>query len=232
MLLASAPLWILAHLTCKTSSVHRLTATMKVEGSQLQYENFISDVCKLLTAMQCCSLEKVFFHCFKIMLDWPLAIFSTHNGAVFWAERLTAVWVTYESLIWQVTHVECSLSRVVKGIKFHQANLGRFSICDLERLKEDDKWLSDSHVTLGLQWVLLVLFFPHLKEAAIVFKMVFATTFGGQWRSSCWTHRFGAFCQTVQKNMGTGSKRSSIFWITTSSLCPCLSCKRVCKFGK
>jgi len=40
----------------------------------------------------------------------------------------------------------------------------------LERLKEDDKWLSDSHVTLGLQWVLLVFVYPPSKGSSDCFQ--------------------------------------------------------------
>jgi hypothetical protein len=48
--------------------------------------------------------------------------------------------------------------------------LGSFSILDLERLKDNDAWLSDSHVTLGLQWVLLVLVFLPSKPSSDCFQ--------------------------------------------------------------
>lgn len=44
---------------------------------------------------------------------------------------------------------------VVKGVKLTGANFGDFSLADLERLKNDNRWLSDSHVTLALQCVCL-----------------------------------------------------------------------------
>jgi len=44
----------------------------------------------------------------------------------------------------------------VKGVNFRLPNFESFSLLDLERLKEEKRWLSDSHVTLSL---LLVLFF-------------------------------------------------------------------------
>jgi hypothetical protein len=90
MLLPSVPPWILAYLTAGTSGLYRITATMKVRGSQSRYENFTGDLRKSLTEMQCHSLEQVFFIFKKLRcIDrWPS--FSNPKAAVFWAERSTA----------------------------------------------------------------------------------------------------------------------------------------------
>ena len=99
MSLPSVPPWILEYSTAGKFCLHRILATMKVRGSQSQYENFTNHLRKSLTAMQCHSLEKVFFYFLKsCWIDlWPS--FSNPNGAAFWAERSTAMWVTYECLI-------------------------------------------------------------------------------------------------------------------------------------
>jgi hypothetical protein len=68
----------------------------------------------------------------------------------------------------------------VKGIKFKDNSFGSFSLHDLDRLKNDDRWLSDSHVTLTLLWVVSHLWvLCHLKEAVIVSKIVSTAMFGG-----------------------------------------------------
>jgi hypothetical protein len=61
------------------------------------------------------------------------------------------LWATYASFIGSAAHIKSSSTPAVTGVKFRQANLGSFSISDLKRLKDNDNWLSDSHVSLGLQ---------------------------------------------------------------------------------
>jgi len=51
------------------------------------------------------------------------------------------------------TYTKDSTSRIVDAIKFLPPNFANFATLDLERLKDEDKWLSDSHVTLGIQFV-------------------------------------------------------------------------------
>lgn len=69
ILLPAVPQWLLAYSTAEPSCLHRIVATLKVRGSQSQYRNFIGDLCKSLTPIQCCSLEKVFFPFSKTMLN-------------------------------------------------------------------------------------------------------------------------------------------------------------------
>jgi hypothetical protein len=53
----------------------------------------------------------------------------------------------------------------VKSVIFRIPNFQSFSPVDLDRLKNDDKWLSDSHITFALQYVPLIrYFFPLLKR--------------------------------------------------------------------
>jgi hypothetical protein len=87
MLLPSVPDWILAYSTTEMSALHRITTTMKVQGSHSVYQNFTDDICNSLTAMQCHFLEKVFFYISKPHWIDFWAPFSASNNATFWEER-------------------------------------------------------------------------------------------------------------------------------------------------
>ena len=66
-----------------------------------------------------------------------------------------------------------------KCIRFGPANFETLSLLDLERLKDDKKWLSDSHITFSLLYVPFSdLFCFHLTEVGIVFKNVLNEKFG------------------------------------------------------
>lgn len=147
MLLTSIPPWLLEYSTAKMGCI---TAMMKTRGSQSQYKNFTGDLCKTLTSMQCHSLEKALF---KISIScWIhyLPSFSTPNTAILWTVQLMISWVTYKSFIQQGAQVKHSPTLIVKSVNFHQSDFVKFSKHDLERLKDNNKWLSDSHVMLSL----------------------------------------------------------------------------------
>jgi hypothetical protein len=44
-----------------------------------------------------------------------------------------------------------SSSRIVKGIEFSLPGFPRFTSSDFDRLKDNKKWLSDSHVQFALR---------------------------------------------------------------------------------
>lgn len=46
--------------------------------------------------------------------------------------------------------------KTVQGVKIHNALFGYFRLLDLERLRDDNRWLSDSHVTFALRFVHLL----------------------------------------------------------------------------
>jgi hypothetical protein len=55
-----------------------------------------------------------------------------------------------------------------------------FSPNDLERLKNDERWLSDAHLTLSLLYVPFYFFeYINLMDAGIVFEIVKCGIFGG-----------------------------------------------------
>lgn len=64
-----------------------------------------------------------------------------------------------------------SSCRIVKNVKIGLKNFSDFSAKDLDRLKNNDKWLSDSHVTLALLSVYLFYqCYNHLKSKRDCFR--------------------------------------------------------------
>ena len=61
LILSLIPNWVSAYSNEKMGTIHRIVATMKVRGTQSQYNHFIGDLRKSLTDLQCHSLEKVYF---------------------------------------------------------------------------------------------------------------------------------------------------------------------------
>jgi hypothetical protein len=59
---------------------------------------------------------------------------------------------------------------IVTGISFRDPNFTSFSLSDLKRMKDTDKWLSDSHVNFILMFVLLFLFCLHLNDTQGLFS--------------------------------------------------------------
>ena len=70
-------------------------------------------------------------------------------------------------------HIQNSSTRIVKSVKFLLPNFGHFQLIDLERLKNDEEWLSDAHVTLSLLCVFYLFYSVsiciHLNYEGIVF---------------------------------------------------------------
>ncbi len=91
-----------------------------------------------------------------------------------------------------------SSTRLLKCVNFKLPLFPNFPLVDLERLKNDGRWLSDSHVTLGL---LLVsssfLNCSYLKKTAIVFRIASSEIFGVMLKSNCWIQHFGIGYTTI-----------------------------------
>jgi hypothetical protein len=91
-----------------------------------------------------------------------------------------------------------SATRLLKCVNFKLPLFPNFPLVDLERLKNDRRWLSDSHVTLGL---LLVsssfLNCSYLKKTAIVFRIASNEIFGVMLKSNCWIQLFGIGCMKI-----------------------------------
>jgi hypothetical protein len=104
-------------------------------------------------------------------------------------------------------------------------------LVDLERLKGDDKWLSDAHVTFSLLYVpFFFLFCLYLNDVVIVFEIVRAVGFGEARRSNFWTLCFGLSCLRNLKNSMNDTEVRSICWIVILLSCPCVRSKPLAFF--
>jgi hypothetical protein len=54
-------------------------------------------------------------------------------------------------LLFYFIHVLLRSNPVVQSVNFLSPIAGHFALVDLERLKKDSEWLSDSHVTFALK---------------------------------------------------------------------------------
>jgi hypothetical protein len=115
-----------------------------------------------------------------------------------------------------LTNIHCSTTPKVMGIKLLPAGFGNISSLDLERLKKDDKWLSDNHVTISLMWVPFSFFNSLLNKTGIVFEIVKASTFGGAKKSNSSIPPFGPNCHWIKKGTPRGIEENKNCWSTIS----------------
>lgn len=137
------------------------------------------------------------------------------------------MWGILKCSVINLAQIPISPIRPVKSIKFLIPNFGRFSLLDVERLKNDDKWLSDSHVTLALRFVAFFFMWStrYWISIGIVFKNLWVGIVGLAWKSLFWTPLFGQIClngrKTTVKNTETGWTCWSMIWRS----CRCMSRK-------
>jgi len=154
MTFPSIPNWLIPYSTAPNGCVHRIFATMKLKGSQSNYEGFTRDLRLMLSELQCHSLEKVFFYLLKsCLLNVRLYFCRKSEALILWNKRCAPMSVARKPLVFHFAHIECRSTRVVKCVNFCLPNFQSFSTSDLTRLKNNNEWLSDSHVTFSLQFV-------------------------------------------------------------------------------
>jgi len=124
------------------------------------------------------------------------------NGWKFWQKRGSdssleqemppLVRVIHQTSSFHFVNMVHSVNRIVTWVDFKPAHFPKFSPTDLERLKDDGRWLSDSHVTLCLRLVPFPFFkFINLINADIVFWIVSIAVFGGSEKLNSWTRHSG-----------------------------------------
>ena len=88
MAMASIPSWISSYSTALTGCGHRIVATIKVEDSKWNYENFVSDIGAMLSTIQCNVLEYVFYfgHSNCVSLTFP-NLFRNSEALTLWNKR-------------------------------------------------------------------------------------------------------------------------------------------------
>jgi hypothetical protein len=73
------------------------------------------------------------------------------------------------------TDIKYSSKPIIKYISFRAPNVQSFSPSDLDRLKNEEKWLSDSHITFALQYV--PFFFSVISRKLEMFQTFFSTKY-------------------------------------------------------
>ena len=92
--------------------------------------------------------------------------------------------VTQKLLLIFFSNIGKSIAPIVKGVNILPLLFQYFSLSDLQRLKNDDKWLTDSHVTFGLLYVPIFCFVIDLNKLSLMFlgtviNIVLKIIFGG-----------------------------------------------------
>jgi len=154
MTFPSIPSWMIPYSTATNGCVHNIFATMKLKDSKSNYEGFTRGLRLILSELQCHSLEKVLFLFVKsCLLTVRLSFCRKSEALILWNKRCTPVSVTQKPLVFHFPHIECRSTLIVKCVNFRLPNFQSFSTSDLTRLKNNNEWLSDSHVTFSLQYV-------------------------------------------------------------------------------
>ena len=127
-----------------------------------------------------------------------------------------------------LTNIVYSPNRILKCINFKLPLFPNFSAVDLERLKNNERWLSDTHVTMALLCVLFS--FPnciYLNKSEIVFRFADNGRFGPTRKSNSWIQRFGNGCMKIQVYTRMVSEKKTIYWTAISLSCQCLACEEM-----
>jgi hypothetical protein len=86
--LASLPTWMLPYSSAGTGCAHRILATMKVKGSQANYNCFTSHLRSMVSPLQCNSLEYFLIHRNSIYYYNHLSFFCRSTEAlILWNKR-------------------------------------------------------------------------------------------------------------------------------------------------
>jgi hypothetical protein len=147
---------MLPYSSAGTGCAHRILATMKLKGSQPNYNCFTSDIRSMVSPLQCNSLEYFLIHQNSIYCYNHLSFFCRSTEALsLWNKRCAPMLVTVIIIYPFLSYLYLSLISskcIVMGVKICPPNFPSFSLGDLERMKDTDKWLSDSHVAFSLMF--------------------------------------------------------------------------------
>ena len=194
-------------------------------------------------------LPVIFVHCF---LHCNARVWS---GLSFWFPNITFLIASFGSEALRLSHygltdaLPCwctkiliyelsdgniiSSNRIVKGIRFSRSKFPTFSCCDVERMKADDTWLSDSHVSFTLMFVPShFLLCPCWWDTGTLFLIAPKEIFGETLKFSCWTQHSGQCCQKILNNLWSVSGLGSICCNMISFWCLFLRSKFLDFFDK
>lgn len=146
---------MVAYTTAKPGYLQWVFATLKIKDCRANYLGLIDDLLSMLSASQCKTLECVFF-VFHINVAKLIRLFLQSCRCPCSLGGETDPHVGHFQLIFHsFSNVRWSKS-VVKSLSIKPQKFQAFSFTDLECLKGNDQWLSDTHVTFCLLFVPLL----------------------------------------------------------------------------
>jgi hypothetical protein len=88
MTLTSIPSWMAIYSSAETGCVHNILATLRVDDSRSNYNDFTRNLCSILPKMQWDGLKKVFFSFLFYISLLTIRNFGSHDEALtLWNER-------------------------------------------------------------------------------------------------------------------------------------------------
>jgi len=123
-----------------------------MKESRSNYLAFVRTLVSMLSPPQWKIMEYVFLF-FIVVKKLIPDFFSSHDEALaLWAERCAPLLVTQQSLYIPFSDIRKRVT-AVRALNIRPPNFQPFSLTDLGRLKNNDKWLTDTHVTFSLLFV-------------------------------------------------------------------------------
>ena len=127
------------------------------EGVTIQVQGF--QEWALLDAVPIAVQSFGLFLCLKLHgLTLCLFLCRKKEALVLWNERSTPMSVMNKAFFLPLSDLICSATPIVKSIDFGLSKFQSLSLEDLDRLKDHNRWLSDSHLILALLWVVFLSF--------------------------------------------------------------------------
>jgi hypothetical protein len=121
-----------------------------------------------------------------------------------------------------------SANRIIKCIYFKLPLFPNFPLVDLQRLKNNDRWLSDTHLTLALLWVPSSFRnWNYLNKSVIVFRIAPNERFGVTMKSNYWIRHFGKGYMLILIYTRMVSEEKTTYWNVILPSCQCLGCEEV-----
>jgi hypothetical protein len=168
---------MLPYSSVPTGCNHQIQMTLKVQCSQLRYMAFTCAICFLVTDAQYTCLEWAFIYLFDLSIHIQSQSSSTKltfffemlprssESLTFWNTRCNPPFVIslHHAFLgfFHLLQIH-SPRRTIRNLSFRIDSLHKFSLCNLQRLKDKTAWLSDTHIDFVLQCVLLSLCFHQL----------------------------------------------------------------------
>ena len=131
----------------------------KGEGVTIQVQGFQEWALLDAVPIAVQSFGEGLFLCLKLHgLTLCLFLCRKEEALVLWNERSTPMSVMNKAFFLPLSDLICSTTPIVKSIDFGLSKFQSLSLEDLDRLKDHNRWLLDSHLILTLLWVFFLSF--------------------------------------------------------------------------